>query len=523
MATHVYANDLEIACKSTDGVATTAFPDPCWSPPSPPAGPIVIPYPNTAFARHITNGTRTVFIKRKEVAVEDKAYFSTSTGDEPATNAFPKGVATQALRGKAYFRSWSMDVQFEGLGVDRHTDMVSHNHGSFPSNTPLFPYVSRSWMKKFECKDEEKRIERACGKEKDKSETKQSLLGKSKLRQRLKSLPARKREGQSKSGWHWTDDHCDGLHVALGSKEDALNYVKELEETFKKLPEEIIILNEIKSELTDMAVNAVMKTGGKWVARSGAKQIGGSAVPGWGNAAMGVISLIDGVLSIGDISEMRTAAKEALAQLDVLTSRANDLQSLAKHFDGFSSLTPEEQLAKARELGATGQDVLATLNECLRARKCNLVPYEADGMIKQRSGSKVESSNKGGCCKGQTGHHLIPGASIADSCPNYDHDVAPVVCAEGTSWDVGSHGRAHEAYAYAIGKVPADANNTVSLDNAISAAVASHTAAFPLSKCSPKCIRAQLEGYYKQMCPNARPSVVNAQGKLPSDHTGNAK
>lgn len=146
MGTHVYANDLEIAWKSTDGVATTAFPDPCWSPPPPKGGPILIPYGNTAFAPDITNGTCTVFIAGETVAIEDKAYFATSTGNEPATEAFAKGDKTSVIKGKAYFRSWSLDVVFEGLGVDRHTDMVSHNHGSMPSNTPLFPYISRGWF-----------------------------------------------------------------------------------------------------------------------------------------------------------------------------------------------------------------------------------------------------------------------------------------------------------------------------------------------------------------------------------------
>ena len=143
MATHVYANDEEIACKATQGVATTAFPDPCWSPPPPKAGPILIPYGNVAYARDISNGTSTVFIAGQTVAIEDKAYFATSTGNEPATIASKKGDKTHVIKGKAYFRSWSLDVIFEGLRVDRHTDMVSHNPGSMQANTPLLLYIPR--------------------------------------------------------------------------------------------------------------------------------------------------------------------------------------------------------------------------------------------------------------------------------------------------------------------------------------------------------------------------------------------
>ena len=47
LATFTFANDQEIACKTADhdGGSPQAFPDPCWSPPGPTAGPIVIPLP----------------------------------------------------------------------------------------------------------------------------------------------------------------------------------------------------------------------------------------------------------------------------------------------------------------------------------------------------------------------------------------------------------------------------------------------------------------------------------------------
>ncbi len=37
----------------------------------------------------------------KQVAIEDRSYFSTSTGNEAATQAFKKGVATSVIKGKA--------------------------------------------------------------------------------------------------------------------------------------------------------------------------------------------------------------------------------------------------------------------------------------------------------------------------------------------------------------------------------------------------------------------------------------
>jgi hypothetical protein len=62
MATDVYANGMDIACKAGDAKVVAAFPDVCLSPPSPPAGPIPIPYPNSSFSRDMQNGSTKVTI-----------------------------------------------------------------------------------------------------------------------------------------------------------------------------------------------------------------------------------------------------------------------------------------------------------------------------------------------------------------------------------------------------------------------------------------------------------------------------
>ncbi|GGC00695.1 DUF4150 domain-containing protein [Pseudoduganella buxea] len=293
MQTHVYANNQEIACKAAgnDGVSPQAFPDPCWSPPGPAAGPIVIPYPNTCYASSITNGTSTVFICGKEIAIEDHSCFSTSTGNEPATKAFKKGVATGVITGKAYFTQWSFDVVFEGLGVPRHNDMVGHNHGSMPSNTPLFPYISRGWFS-HDCKKEEQHIERACQAEDEHSDSRKEIKGNSKLSKLLKMTrkndPKKGRREGGKSGWHWTDDHCDGLEIPLPTKEGAQAYAKQMEKIYQEIPGELDLLNALKSELQDMARNAATKAALKWGAKAAVKQGAGSALPAVGNAAMAI-------------------------------------------------------------------------------------------------------------------------------------------------------------------------------------------------------------------------------------------
>ena len=163
--------------------------------------------------------------------------------------------------------------------------------------------------------------------------------------------------------------------------------------------------------------------------------------------------------------------------------------------------------------------MLATLNACTRARKCQLVPYNKDGKGNQEipldgdediegiktevsaADRKIESSFGGGCCPGQTGHHLIYGA-MARSCPGYKHAEAPTVCVEGVNQNVGSHGRVHDKMDEQVSDLAKqagglNADGTMNMDKAIEAAAVSHRRAFPASKCSKACIKAQLESYYR--------------------------
>ena len=136
------------------------------------------------------------------------------------------------ITGKAYFTQWSFDVVFEGFGVPRHTDMVSHNHGSVPGNTPLFPYLSRGLFTPFPCKDEEEKIKRECGPEKDDSDARKSIKSQSKLSKLLKATHSDKKQKGRRDDkkWHWTDDHCDGLELKIPDAKAAMEYAKELKE-----------------------------------------------------------------------------------------------------------------------------------------------------------------------------------------------------------------------------------------------------------------------------------------------------
>jgi hypothetical protein len=143
MANEVYATGREIACKASDGKTPAAFPDVCLSPPSPPAGPVPIPYPNTGFASDTTNGSKTVQLTGQEAMLKDQSTFKKSTGDEAATKSLGMGVVTHQITGEVSFTSWSMDVKIEGQNVCRHLDLTLHNEQSLPDNTPPQPHVSK--------------------------------------------------------------------------------------------------------------------------------------------------------------------------------------------------------------------------------------------------------------------------------------------------------------------------------------------------------------------------------------------
>jgi hypothetical protein len=164
MGCEVYANGMTIACKAADGKTVAAMPDVCLSPPSPPAGPVPIPYPNTAMASDTTDGSKTVQINGQEVMLKDKSVFKQSSGDEAATKSLGMGVVSHQIQGKVNFTSWSMDVKFEGENVPRNLDLTLHNEMSMPANTPTWPYLDKAAVdaETGACKDEVKKEKTDC-------------------------------------------------------------------------------------------------------------------------------------------------------------------------------------------------------------------------------------------------------------------------------------------------------------------------------------------------------------------------
>ncbi len=140
MGHNVFANKWAIAAKSGMNKSIARFPDVCLSPPSPPAGPIPVPYPDTSFSTDLKEGSQTVKLGGQPAALAQQSYYQPSAlGNEAATRSFGASVVTHQITGKTFFQAWSMDVKFEGKNVCRHIDITTSNHGSAPPATPPAP------------------------------------------------------------------------------------------------------------------------------------------------------------------------------------------------------------------------------------------------------------------------------------------------------------------------------------------------------------------------------------------------
>jgi hypothetical protein len=156
-------------------------------------------------------------------------------------------------------------------------------------------------------------------------------------------------------------------------------------------------------------------------------------------------------------------------------------------------------------------------NACLTTRRCSLQPY------------KKTEKGKGGCCDGQTGHHLIEASAFYSSgrgpasplfnCSRYNEAEAPAICVEGTNHGVGTHGLMHtfqsasamscpEGALAASGTMFSHRRTTVATAQKSGAAAVTDT--FPDSGCNEKCLEAQLSAYHEDHCKMTDPTQIKA-------------
>lgn len=538
MAHHVYANGNEIASKSASGSAKAAFPDVCFSPPTPPATGVPVPYPNTCLARDISNGSRTVLIAGMQIALEDKSYFATSYGNEPATPGLKKGVRSGKIKGKCFFKSWSPNVKVEGKCVDRHMDIVTHNHSN-PANALTQRYLA-VWDKAEPCKKDKEAVEKNC-KEK-KPSTKKPRKG---ILQKLENLASIPDEMAQKALLYkrrpgvngWVEDYCDGLWIKpmKGGPGKETLFDKAQKDINAFLSQDKLtmsynaFMDMLKLAKEQFGIVYVFRKAGGLAARSLLKNVVGGAAATTG---------------IGTVVTAGMAAWTAYDFVSTATQIAKDLGPVgAQILSEIKSLDQLEQALKQRlkewkeqpsKLMADLMSAKAASDACIRARKCKLVAYEkTDPLESARSGD--------GCCPGQTGHHVMPGSMLGrksdgstdpdfeNPCASsYDHDNAPTMCLEGANNTHGSHGAAHTALGIEVKTYQAKQKAAGGTPGRIPYREAREASLRAIKTVAPwcdiKCLRAQLDSYYKDCDKgnekNLKSSYGGGRAKLPTPSTG---
>jgi hypothetical protein len=472
MANDVFANDREISCKAADGKSVAAFPDVCFTPPETAATPIgvPIPYPNTAFAKDTTSGSKTVKISGKEVMLKDRSYFKTSTGDE-AGCAAKKGILTSVNKGKAYFTSWSMDVKFEGENVVRHLDLTTHNHASTPGNTGTWLYVDTRTEKRA-CKKEMKRVDKKC---------------KPTKKQGKKTVP-------DKTPGAWKKKYCKGLEVKPPSMNDF--DPKKIEAELDNI---LDVQKQLEAALTQARDTLVSKFK-EFAAKKTAKVVAKSAIKGWLGPigwAWTAYDVVSAGIEIDEMKDIIDGLNEDIENMKGIPDKLKDLKN--------KKVTPEVM--------ADAQALIAKANPCLRARKCMLVPYRS-------SHQSTPGDRNSGCCPGQTPHHLIPKSAFDSSnCPGYNKHQAPTVCVEGTSHSRGgSHQKIHDVLEKKI-EENADANGEMPYTQARTNAIDS-LREIGYTNCSRACLAAQLDNYHKKACGGTGGKVKAQSAKGPKQYEG---
>jgi hypothetical protein len=151
---------------------------------------------------------------------------------------------------------------------------------------------------------------------------------------------------------------------------------------------------------------------------------------------------------------------------------------------------------------------------CVKAKRCMLIPYSR------------QNNKKGGCCPGQTAHHLVPKHHFPKSeFPGYNQADAPCVCAEGFSWHRNckapfdkadkTHPDLHDiqdaseraAIDYVESVIASGApvgsyapDHAMDYADARKTAIDAHHDCFPdcVPPCSSTCMQAQLDAYHQQ-------------------------
>jgi hypothetical protein len=387
------------------------------------------------------------------------------------------------------------------------------------SNTgPIFYYSNAAVTKA--CKNDKKKIKDECDSDdgKKKSQTSKADTAKASKGGRLGKIAGAitntlgKLDGAAKTGYDykrndkngWVEDHCKGLWLKPVGSDNIDKFKAEIEkikDNYQKMATEL--LDQAKNFGLDILKDVAIKKLEKIAIREGVAAAAAVTPTGVGQVVGVALTAWNVLDSVGSAIGLGAAM---ITQAPTLNAAKNRLLDQAKELAG--RVENLQELLNPKGINDVMADVMTGIaygNDCVRARKCMLVPYS------KTSSAREQAKSGEGCCPGQTGHHVLPDAMFRDPTAgtpasgkrgdkktlkcwdNYSEGGAPTICLEGTSYSAsnGSHGAAH-----AMTKEIMDDHRDKS---EMKYTEASDKIADGLARaygCDPKCIKAQLNKYY---------------------------
>lgn len=367
-------------------------------------------------------------------------------------------------------------------------------------NTAAFIYLDTPALKA-NCQKEKDKIEKECKpRDPNKPSAMEKLAGE---KAAAKIRETKDKIGKAANAPPWLMDHCDGLMLKPMSSQE----IAEIGASLKNMTSDDILraagqqlddaVKVLDQAVKDVAVAAAEKAALKAAGRWGAGAIFGPI----GEIVATAINVVDGVVTAVDVAQQVGALRDEIAGLrDVIKELPNKLKEIAQ------TAKTEPQKAVADTMS-----ILSRLDDCVRARRCQLVPMKethngttpkCDDFDDPHDPLPSGPASGKGCCPGQTGHHVLPGAMFKN-CAAYSkggsggcpHQNAPTVCVEGVNNSHGSHGAMHGQLDKQMKKYK---SGNISLDDAIEEGADSVRKVFPESGCSTKCLEAQLKEFYEK-------------------------
>jgi hypothetical protein len=298
----------------------------------------------------------------------------------------------------------------------------------------------------------------------------------------------------------WVDDHCDGLWIKPQTGQKAFEDAKKaFDDMFNILNMSTTdIAKAVLGELVEMAYERL----GRWFLF---KKLGGL---GLRSVLKNIVGGVAGTTGVGLVV---TGAMAAWTITDLVSTATEIAEALGpeglEHLQDMLDLDKLKQMASEKLQAyrdspdgfmADLMTVQAAREPCIRARKCMLVPFN-------RTGAGKAADTGEGCCPGQTGHHVIPGAMFRNGYPDQHpcykskrgsrHGSAPTICLEGTSNNHGSHGFAHTQLKNKMANAGIKQGDPISYADARDLSIEAVRVGNP--HCTEACLRAQLDAFYK--------------------------